>query len=56
MSNIESDSSCNVTYKIVDDEKVYARVFVNENFTLVWNQHKWQDGEYATYIQKMVVG
>ncbi len=34
------------------DEVIYAEVFANGYSTPVWNQHKWNSGEYAVYIQK----
>ena len=34
------------------DEKIYAEVFAHGYSTPVWNQNKWQDGEYAEYIRK----
>lgn len=48
----QNNSSCTATYRIIADEKIYAEVYANGNSTLVWNQAKWQDGEYARYIQK----
>lgn len=48
----QKNSASAVTYKIIADKKIYAEVSAGANTTPVWNQHKWQSGEYAIYIQK----
>ncbi len=35
-----------------EEKKIFAEIFTNGNSSPVWNQHAWQDGEYAIYIRK----
>lgn len=40
------------TYVFTDNEKIPAKVTVNGYSTPVWFQQKWEEGEYAQYIQR----
>ena len=40
------------TYFLTGDERIPAKVAVNGYSSPVWIQQKWEDGEYARYIQR----